>query len=482
MNKKTPGLAKNLGSVYFSNAVNGLLGIALIPILITVLGSEGYGIYSIYVIVLSYVSIADMGLFKNLQRLLAQSASEDEIVSQLRKAFGFYLTAVIVLIFILPIIWYITVYYLFPLDAYDDEHILTVVVLFAVLEFALMIPSKLQQCLVIANEKFVLHSKFRLYSGITRYLLIIVVAYLSKDVLLCVAAASISWVLNTIIAWKVMGGVPKPKESWVPDFKFRQMRGMVSHTMGLSGVQIIQLIILTIGSVLVNRFFGLEMLGKYRSIFDLVSKVWFFSNGLGLIAYPKFVKIVKGKGGGFGKQLLKFYHLSWFFYMMLAAFGTVALPFVQQMLSMEGWDAFELFYILLFFGVVMNAHSNISFEMVQAQARYPLVIIISLVTLCIYLILAYVFLDDFGIISIGLGWVGSQLINSIALDYKSIGTNLINLTIRYVAITGSFLSISLLISNESLIWVIVLLLPLGYFLQEIRRSIKVVQKNREGLL
>ena len=74
---KVPAFITNLLSVYSANAVNGVLGIVAVPLVVSALGNEGYGIYSIYVILASYVAIIDCGVTKHFVRLMSSAPDKD---------------------------------------------------------------------------------------------------------------------------------------------------------------------------------------------------------------------------------------------------------------------------------------------------------------------------------------------------------------------------------------------------------------------
>ena len=95
-------LRKDLFYVYGAHAISGVLGLALVPLGVHLMGKTGYGLFSIYAVVYSYTTLMESGLTKNLVRLLASNAAIDVRVKHIRTAIGLYSVISFILLLSLP--------------------------------------------------------------------------------------------------------------------------------------------------------------------------------------------------------------------------------------------------------------------------------------------------------------------------------------------------------------------------------------------
>ena len=100
-------MKKNLVYVYGVNLINGLAGIAFIPLALKSLGTEGYGLYSIFVILSSYIYFVEMGVAKYFTRTIAQTVDIEEQRVTMQTAVGIYIRIAQLLVVITPILFFI---------------------------------------------------------------------------------------------------------------------------------------------------------------------------------------------------------------------------------------------------------------------------------------------------------------------------------------------------------------------------------------
>jgi O-antigen/teichoic acid export membrane protein len=158
------------------------------------------------------------------------------------------------------------------------------------------------------------------------------------------------------------------------------------------------------------------VLGNYRAAFDLSSRIWFLSNGIGLLLFPKFSKILANESDG--KRLaISVYEIlktSWAVYMLISLAGILLAKYLLPLIGMDSEQVW-LFFIILFAGMCMNAHSNLSYEFLLAQGRYETVMKLSFI--CLVLLWGtFYLLKTFGPHSIAWAWVVSQAIYAILSD------------------------------------------------------------------
>ncbi|RYZ76795.1 MAG: hypothetical protein EOP04_31650, partial [Proteobacteria bacterium] len=176
-----PSFKKNLASIYAVNIVNGVMGVALVPLSLKFLGAEGYGLFSIYTVIASFVALLDVGIGKSLQRSLSSKKNEEAGERQIATACGAYLIVLGALVLILPALLFIIPEYIFPVEKSLIISLRWIVAL-SCLEYVLFIPLAINQSICFSNEAFDKHAKFSLFSGIGRYAILFAAIYLCNSV------------------------------------------------------------------------------------------------------------------------------------------------------------------------------------------------------------------------------------------------------------------------------------------------------------
>jgi O-antigen/teichoic acid export membrane protein len=409
-----PNLKKNILSVYSVSIINGLLGIIFVPLSLKMLGTDGYGLFSIYGVLASFVALADLGISKNLQRLLASERDRSFQVAHLQNALGIYLALSVLLIVFLPVWFSIIPAHLFPVSAKNLED-LRWIIFFVVLEYTIAIPAVMTQSLCIANERFDRYASYTFISGITRYALMFVGIFLFASPAIIVALVAARRIVDFFTAKWLMGGIPS--QAWRPKLSFQIFKSVIGHSAALSTGQILQSTVIFIGTILVNRFFGLDALGKYRAAFDLASKVWIFSNGIGLVVFPRFVKNLSehSRRELFYSNVYKLTTISWAGFNLLSILGIIFSPLLFTLLNIHEKEISDLFVVLLL-GICLNAHANLSYELLQAAGKYKAITYGSALALALMVTVFFGLKQTYGVYAIGLAWIISQAAYSLIFD------------------------------------------------------------------
>ena len=419
---RIPKFIGNLLSVYSANAINGVLGIISVPVIVTLLGNKQYGVFSIYSVLASYVALVDFGVTKHFIGLMASNRDKEKQSAYLQKAFGWYLGLSVILISALPLLIYIVTEYIFPLP----DLLLTSlrwIVIFSVIEFFLAIPTMITQAYTLSNEYFRQHARFIAISGIYRYGLMLLAAWLFKNPVAVVAFLVFRRIFDFIAARFIL---PKPPaSSWKPRVNFREFRTILAHSSFMSLSQVLQTTIVAIGSVLINRSFGVAVLGNYRAAFDLGSKVWFFSNGIGVLVFPRFSKILSDNSERLNllKKMVRWLEQSWIIYMLFSLLAILLGRFILNMVKL-GDEQIVLFFMILIVGICLNAHSNVSYEFLLADRRYKTVALLVSCAL-VLMILSFKFLSSIaGPYAIAWAWIISQSLYALIADEIAVHNNL----------------------------------------------------------
>lgn len=403
-------MKRNLVYVYGVNLINGLAGIAFIPLAINSLGTEGYGIYSIFVILSTYIYFVEMGVAKYFTRTIAQTVDIVEQRVTMQTAVGIYIRIAQLLVVITPILFFIVPNIIFPTS---NNLLVSIIVILVSIDYLLSIPTTIQLTYSIGKERFENVSKFNLFSGLSKHLFLIVTVIFTQSVLFLICVVLIRRVFDIIYARRML--VQLPIGSWKPKYSKGEFKNILSESLMLSAAQLTQVTILALGTFLVNKNFTMKEVGIYRSVFDLATKVWFFSNSLGMVVFPRFSAMLKNERDKlYLLNKIPYYNkVSWIMYNILFIGIFYILPYLPNFLRIQDMN---LFFLLLY-GVCLNAHTNLSYEFLQAASRLKEVIYTSCSTIFMMVAVFYLCLNDYDFYAIGVAWIVSQFINSFVMDY-----------------------------------------------------------------
>ncbi|MEA0561904.1 lipopolysaccharide biosynthesis protein [Lysinibacillus irui] len=403
-------MKKNLFYVYGVNLINGIAGIAFIPLAVKSLGAEGYGIYSIFVILSSYIYFIEMGVAKYFTRAIAQTVDIEEQRDNMQVATGIYIRIAILLLIITPILSFVVPTFIFPTNS---NFFIGVIVILVSLDYLLSIPTTILITFNIGKERFEKVSKYNLFSGLSKHLFLISTVVLTQSVLILICVILLRRIFDMIYAKKLLE--PLPTGSWKPKFEKGEFKRILKQSTLLSAAQLTQVTILALGTFLMNKNFSLREVGIYKSMFDLATKVWFFSNSLGVVVFPRFSALLKDKETKFEllNKIPPYLNVSWLAYNLMFIIAYYLSPILSNFLMIEDLKLF----LLLLYGVCLNAHTNLSYELLQAASRLREVIVTSCSTIVCMITVFYLGLPSFNFYSIGIAWGVSQFINSFIMDY-----------------------------------------------------------------
>jgi len=412
-----PSLKRNLFRVYGANAISGLLGLGLVPYGVHAMGKAGYGLFSTYSVVFSFITLMESGLTKNLVRSLTSNRALDARINELQTAIGIYSVFSIILLFTLPATMIGIPAYIFKMS---EEHLSAAgwIVLISVVEYIVAIPSSTILWYANADERFNRISKFTIVSSFYRYALIYTAVFAFGRPEVVVAFSACRRVVDFFVAKSIMGSLPSG--SWCPKFKVTEMWHMLSNSAPLTLAQICVTSVNAVPSVLVSRYFGMAALGAYRAIFDLSNRVWFFSGGIGTVIFPRLVRLFSSEATDQDHQapILASLSLSWTGYMSLALAGVGLGSVVLKVLNLASADYLALWAFVVM-GVCMSAHAQIGFELLQATRMYRQLLLSTITALALMTAVPVSF-GFLGLVSVGYAWLVSQFVYTLLLDSFSL--------------------------------------------------------------
>ena len=408
---------RGLSAVTLVNVVNGVLGVVIVPIAVKRLGIEGYGLYSIFSVLAGYLVLVELGLGKNLVRLLGGVHSESEARDLVRLALGLYVAIAGGLVLLSPLIVPAVEAVMFRVPA---PYVTTVhwIAVIAILDYLLGIPSSLRWNYALSQERIGEYARFMLISNASRYALMLAGVLLTTRVELAVAFVLGRRLVDLAVAPVILPSLPAG--SWRPRLSPREARALMGQSSLLAITQLLQLSTVAVGSMMVNWYFGLAGLGVYRSTFDVVSKVWFFSNTAATVLYARFIQLLRRDESRerLGRILPGLQSASWLIYSLIAIAGVIAAPAVLHVMRLSATP--PPLFALLVIGVLYNAHATLSNELLQASGQFRVVGETATVSFVAMTAVFLLLVRRYPLYAIGWAWVISQFLSSVFIDAQAV--------------------------------------------------------------
>jgi O-antigen/teichoic acid export membrane protein len=401
-------MVKKILSVYSSNFILGILGVISVPILLANIGTEGYGYYGLYLMITSYFAIFELGVLKHLTRLIAQ---KDRHINYIVGTFYYFTSAVV--IFCIPIIILIMC---FLLDGDWKKGIFIGAI--ASLEYLFFLPTKIYLAYTKAYKKFERLSLFNFISGLIRYTILILGSLITQNVFIIIALIAVRRFFDVRLSKKIL-------QEQINIFSFKnisksnlkKVMDLYKDTLFLSFTQALQINLNGMIAIIISKLFGVHGLGIYRSTFDILSKIWFISNGLGMVVFSYFASNTEGKNDN-----KKYIFISWIFYTIVFIILILAFPWINDYVLNNSLNANEgtFVYVFMLIAILITAQGNLSYEYLQAKGNYKSLMFTSLFTNLIFVLLIcilYQFTASLFIVM--LSWAVSILIQTILFERKA---------------------------------------------------------------
>lgn len=422
-------LIKNISFIYLTNVILGVASILVIPLILKRMGIHGFATYAIYTSIIPLVSVIDLGSMKEYIRRLSNLDSSEDKYNVISDIATLYLHITMLMIVIFPIFAFIFSNYFF------NNFSSTTVVLICGLSFLEIIvgfPINIIIGEASSQEDFGKISIYNIIIGILRYAAMFSVIMLSNNPLALISIISLRRFVELCIAVYIFNNVDFRKVKIFGSLK--KSIDILKYSSFLSVAHLFQTVGLSVGTILVNKFFGSSALGIYRSTFDVATRVWFFSNGLAIAIFPRLVRMRNEMSNSiYYNKINLMTTISWFGFLALSIVITVFSEDIIRFMNIPGNLSQNLF-VLLCIGVCLNAHANLSYEILQARGEYLSTVFLSFGSLVLLLVIFLASEASMGLMSIGFAWLVSQAIYSLSGDILAVKPNINYIFLRIITL------------------------------------------------
>ncbi|VVP59498.1 hypothetical protein PS903_05956 [Pseudomonas fluorescens] len=404
-------LKKSL-ALYSANGLNFLLNILIIPILVYYIGFQGYGFYSVYIILSSTLLFLDSALSKSAVSNIYSVKEERraQLVSSTRAA---YIIAGVVLLLAAPMVSK-GVSALFPLRT-DQLDLAYWIGAAAVIEYVLALPGQYFQMLNVLRGRHFAYAQYQLCIQLSRFLSVAIVAAATQQIEWVLAAIVLRKIPDYLILWlfwrKQQAESRNPVAWSLVTTLYRQAAPII-------GVALLQVLATEFISIYVSHAYGAETLGKYRSVYDVLNKIWFVATLYPVLVYPKICEwLADTHKKAWLKDMLSYLNLgSALIYGALTLTGLALYPFLAQWFPPLQEAA--PFAAGLLAGICMSGHVRLGYEFLQAQKDAGAALLINLFSLGAGAATLFAF-HAHETREIGWAWFTSQLLAVVIVDIRN---------------------------------------------------------------
>lgn len=404
-------LRKSL-ALYSANGLNFLLNILIIPIVVYFIGYNGYGFYSVYIIISSTLLFLDSALSKSVVSS-AFSASDQQRSKLISSSRATYFTLGLVMLLATPLVAQGTSL-LFPLRT-DQLDLAYWIGGAAMVEYVMALPGQYFQMLNVLRGRHFAYAQYQLCIQLSRFFTVAVAAASTQQIEWVLAAIVLRKVTDYLILWLFWRRQPAETSDGVT---WSFVAALYRQAAPIVGVALLQVLATEFISIYISHAYGAETLGKYRSVYDVLNKIWFVATLYPVLVYPKICQWLadEQKRAWLRGMLPRLNLASALVYATLTLAGLAVYPLLSNWFP--PLQATAPFAAGLLAGICMSGHVRLGYEFLQAQKDANTALLINLLSLAIGATILYTFQGE-GSHEIGWAWLASQLLAVAVVDLRN---------------------------------------------------------------
>jgi len=298
-------LANFLGKIWLA-----LLSLIFVPIYISILGIEAYGIIGFYIVLQSLFQILDLGLGRSLNREISLNAKKPDNFQYIHNAvwtlemvyWSISIFIVVLFLFISPLLannWINS-------KVFSNDELGQIVLFIGVLIAARWPVSFYKSGLMGLQEQVLINSIDIVTSTMQGVVGVLIIWKISPSI-----QAFLLWQIVSsgliLIAYVIALKSKLPKSIQPGEFDYKIIKKLSRFLAGVSGTTILAILIMQIDKIVLGKMLPLDIFGYYMVAVMISSKLLLFVAPFSTACFPQFVEYV---GNGNSDKLVALYHKS----------------------------------------------------------------------------------------------------------------------------------------------------------------------------
>lgn len=417
------GLLRNACLNFLSQAWLWLLALASAPILIQRMGTDGYGVLAVIMIVTGYLTLLDLGISRGMIKFLSATLARGEwaripslITTGLLSQCILGVLGTIALWGIIPVL--LQHFFRIPSTMTAQARFSLEVVAIA---FPIFLLVPLFEGILMTFQRFDIISGIRVLSGTLKAGLTIALVMaglgIRGAVLSLVSVQALHLGLILMFVPRLIRGRPEDFRWNATEFRNLLTFGGWVMISGLVGP-----ILVYLDRFLVAIFLSIRAVTYYSISYEAITKLWIIPFAIMPVLFPAFAALQAQPGE---RRFLSELYLRSLKYtlVILAPVVTLAVVYAPQFLHLwlgqeiaaNGSRAMQI----LAFGVLVNSLAHAPYAMVQAAGRPDLIAKFYLAEIPIYLALCFWLIPNFGVSGAAATWTVRVTLDAVLLTISA---------------------------------------------------------------
>lgn len=404
------GVLWNLLAVVIPLAAAGVA----FPVLISLMGTDRFGILGIVWVVIGYLGLLDLGLGRALTKLTAERLGQGRDLS----ISALVWTAVLVL----ALVGVVSGVALWSMAVWLVEDVLAVpgsirgesILAFRIVSLSLpvVLVGTALRGVVEAHQRFDLVTAVQAPYGAISYLGPVLVSAFSPTLPLVVgsiaAARAFALLLYAHFVRRVAPGIRPSK------IDFGELRNLLSLGGWMTTSSAIVPIMTYADRFYIGAVLGTTAVAHYTVPYEIATRVWIIPMAIMGVMFPAFSAASAQKDreqtDAIFRRSLAAVAVSLF--VLLAMLSAVADPLIGAWIGQEFASVGGSLFRILAVGVFANGCAQVAFGLVQAVGRADLTAKMHIIQLPLYAVALWFLVENHGLLGVALAWTGRTLLNT----------------------------------------------------------------------
>jgi len=458
-----------------------IVALIVIPLIITGLGKERFGILNLVWVVVGYFSFFDFGIGRTLTKIIAEKIGSNqtaEIPSVFWTSFilmlVFSLSGTIILLFSIPFL--INNFFVIS-QGVQKEALYTFYIL--AISIPIVTTTAGLRGVLEAYQKFGAINIIRTLLGIFTFLIpllcLVFINSLFWIVILLILIRILIWVLYLVQCFKINVKIKKEIK-----FKYKLVVPILKLGGWITVANLVAPFLIYSDRFLIGALVSATAVAYYATPYEVVTKLLLISGALVVVLFPMFSASFS-TNPDFSKKI--FIRGTKFIFLILYPIILLIVTFAYQGINLwlgTGFANNSSFVLqLLAVGVLLNSLASIPFNFFQGVGRPKIPAIINSIELPFYLLLMWLVIGKWGINGAAFVWLFRIIIDSAILFFvakKMINIHLPKLTIFIITFLILILTVPFFTENVFVKIIFVFIMFIVYLLVSWNYLLRVDEK------